>query len=366
MAINLPCGQNGVESSNSGLVGDVYQLLSPYRFGLPSLGKKIKGQGTVMGSFTATEPAVMKWEGVDDKLAKMVSKANLDFAPERRRVREAFKDVQLQIDHPLFKMHYSGVQTKEVKAFMFVDGIAKKLATSGYGVFALDYPGYGLSDGLHGYIPSFDSLVDDVAEHFSKVRENPKYQSLPCFLFGQSMGGAVALKVHFKQPHAWDGAVLVAPMCKMGEDVLPPWPLLQLLTGISKIFPKMKLVPPKDIAEMGFKELKKREQASYNVIAYKDKPRLKTACELLKTTQEIECQLAQVSLPLLILHGEADVLTDCSVSEALYEKASSSDKEILIYKDACHSLLEGEPDETINLVLDNILSWLEKRCAKTE
>ena len=29
------------------------------------------------------------------------------------------------------------------------------------------------------------------------------------------MGGAVALKMHFKQPKAWDGAILVAPMCKV-------------------------------------------------------------------------------------------------------------------------------------------------------
>lgn len=58
----------------------------------------------MMGSFTAAEPAAMKLEGVDDKLAKMVSMVNLDYAPERRRVREAFKDVQLQIDHPLFKV----------------------------------------------------------------------------------------------------------------------------------------------------------------------------------------------------------------------------------------------------------------------
>lgn len=57
-----------------------------------------------MGSFTATEPAAMKWNGVDDKLAKMASMANLDHAPERRRIREAFRDVQLQIDHPLFKV----------------------------------------------------------------------------------------------------------------------------------------------------------------------------------------------------------------------------------------------------------------------
>ena len=45
--------------------------------------------------------------------------------------------------------------------------------------------------------------------------ENPEMRNLPSFLFGQSMGGAVALKVHMKQPDAWNGAVLVAPMCKV-------------------------------------------------------------------------------------------------------------------------------------------------------
>lgn len=33
----------------------------------------------------------------------------------------------------------------------------------------MDYPGFGLSGGLHGYITSFDVLVDDVIEHFSKI-----------------------------------------------------------------------------------------------------------------------------------------------------------------------------------------------------
>lgn len=45
--------------------------------------------------------------------------------------------------------------------------------------------------------------------------ENPEFRLLPSFLFGQSMGGAVALKVHLKQPDAWNGAVLAAPMCKV-------------------------------------------------------------------------------------------------------------------------------------------------------
>lgn len=52
----------------------------------------------------------------------------------------------------------------------FLVGIARKLASSGYAVSAMDYPGFGLSEGLHCYIPSFDNLVDDVIEHYSKVK----------------------------------------------------------------------------------------------------------------------------------------------------------------------------------------------------
>lgn len=46
----------------------------------------------------------MRWEGVDEDLARMVSETKLDQARERRKVREAFKDVQLSIDHCLFKV----------------------------------------------------------------------------------------------------------------------------------------------------------------------------------------------------------------------------------------------------------------------
>ncbi|KAI4995717.1 hypothetical protein ZWY2020_037765 [Hordeum vulgare] len=45
------------------------------------------------------------WEGVDPALERMVLRACLDQAPERRRVDEAFKDMQLiSIDHCLFKI----------------------------------------------------------------------------------------------------------------------------------------------------------------------------------------------------------------------------------------------------------------------
>jgi len=67
-----------------------------------------RGAGAAAMSAAATPPAQAprKWEGlVDEALEREVLGACLDEAPERRRVREAFKDVQLSIDHCLFKVN---------------------------------------------------------------------------------------------------------------------------------------------------------------------------------------------------------------------------------------------------------------------
>ena len=44
---------------------------------------------------------------MDEALEREVLGACLDQAPERRRIREAFKNVQLSIDHCLFKVNRS-------------------------------------------------------------------------------------------------------------------------------------------------------------------------------------------------------------------------------------------------------------------
>ena len=49
-------------------------------------------------------------------------------------------------------------------------GIAKMIAHKGYAVYAMDYPGFGLSEGLHGYIPNFDELVEHVIEQYTRIK----------------------------------------------------------------------------------------------------------------------------------------------------------------------------------------------------
>lgn len=50
------------------------------------------------------------------------------------------------------------------------------------------------------------------------------------------------------------------------------------------------------------------------------------------------------------------------VSQFLYEKASSKDKTLKLYEGGYHCILEGEPDERIFTVLDDIIAWLDSRC----
>ncbi|XP_031490376.1 caffeoylshikimate esterase-like [Nymphaea colorata] len=340
-------------------------------------------------------PEVKRIEGVSEEL-NAIARQNIDFGTMRRRVRSAFIDTQQQLDHPLFKLAPSGIQMEEryevnsrgLEIFckswfppssddvglkgcvffchgygdtctFFFEGIAKRIAAAGYGVFAMDYPGFGLSQGLHGYIPSFDKLVDGVIEHYAKVREKPLIKRLPHFLFGQSMGGAVALKIQLKQPDAWDGMILVAPMCKIAADVTPSNTVIKIASLLSIILPKAKLFPRQDLSELMFREPDKKKMAQFNVIAYDDKMRLRTGIELLKTTKDIESRVREVSAPLLVLHGSGDMVTDPQVSEFLYENASSSDKTLKLYEGGYHCILEGETDERIFQVLNDIISWLD-------
>ncbi|EPS64100.1 hypothetical protein M569_10681, partial [Genlisea aurea] len=336
-----------------------------------------------------------KIEGVSEELNAIASQ-NLDHAPARRRVRLAFSKVQEQLHHVLFKMAPSGIRTEEwyeinyrgqeifckcwlpnpgvrIKGSLFFchgygdtctfffEGIAKHIAASGYGVYAMDHPGFGLSEGLHGYVPSFNVLVDNAIELFRIMKERPEIQGLPRFIFGQSMGGAVAIEALLRTQDEWDGIVLVAPMCKISGEMKPPLSLQKVLILLSNFIPKAKLVPSKDLAELAFREETKRRVASYNVICYSDQTRLKTAVELLNATTHIESQLDKISCPMLILHGGADKVTDPDVSRFLYESAAAGDKTLKLYENGFHCILEGESDDRIRTVLGDIVSWLDSR-----
>lgn len=190
----------------------------------------------------------------------------------------------------------------ECSVFMRATGI--RFAQAGYAVFGIDQEGHGKSEGRRCYVESFQALVDDSIAFFKSIRGTYTYstinylsryllvepvideastvqkytgieitmiliptdleenQNMPHFLYGESMGGAIALHIHRKEPVEWTGAVLQAPMCKISESVKPPSIVTSILTKLAGYIPTWKIVPAANIIDNAFKDPIKREEVA--------------------------------------------------------------------------------------------------------
>ncbi|KAL3680838.1 hypothetical protein R1sor_023794 [Riccia sorocarpa] len=277
----------------------------------------------------------------------------------------------------LFTCHWLPLE-KEIKALIFLchgygmecsvytRETGMRLARAGYAVYGIDYEGHGKSEGRRCYIPKFAQLVADCEDYFRSILEREEYVNKPRFLFGESMGGAVAILVTQRDPSIWNGLVLVAPMCKISEKVKPPALVTAILKKMARLVPTWKIVPSKDIIKNAFKDPIKRVEIRSNPMAYQDQPRLLTALEVLRASEKVERNLNKIFLPFLCLHGGADKVTDPEVSKALYKEALSFDKTLNLYPGMWHGLITGEPDENVQLVFRDITDWLDTRSQDKE
>ncbi|KAK7277749.1 hypothetical protein RJT34_22765 [Clitoria ternatea] len=243
---------------------------------------------------------------------------------------------------------------------IFMRGCGDRLASAGYAVFGIDYEGHGRSGGVRCLINKFDTIVNDCEDFFKSICDLQEYKGIPKFLYGDSMGALVCLLLHKKDPSFWDGAIFVAPMCKVSDKLRRKIPMaMNLLAKFEDVIPKWKIIPTKDIIDRAFKDHAKREKIRSNKLIYQDKPRLKTALEMLRTTASIQDCLHEVTLPFIVLQGDKDTVTDLEASKILYEQANSTDKSIKVYPGMCHGITTGESDQNIALVFIDIIAWLD-------
>ncbi|KAL3576943.1 hypothetical protein D5086_022226 [Populus alba] len=78
------------------------------------------------------------------------------------------------------------------------------LAQMGFACFALDIEGHGKSQGLKGYVPNVDLVVQDCLSFFDSIKNDTQFHGLPFFLYGESMGGAICLLIHLANPTGFD------------------------------------------------------------------------------------------------------------------------------------------------------------------
>jgi alpha-beta hydrolase superfamily lysophospholipase len=242
---------------------------------------------------------------------------------------------------------------------------AVHLAASGFAVAALDHQGHGFSEGLQGHIPDIGPVLDDCDTAFASFRaDHPP--PLPCFLYGESLGGAIALLLHLRRKDLWrDGAVLNGAMCGVSPRFKPPWPLEHLLAAAAAVVPTWRVAYTRgNIPERSFKVEWKRALALASPRRTTAPPRAATALELLRVCRELQGRFEEVELPLLAVHGGDDTVCDPACVEELIRRAGSKDKTLRVYPGMWHQIV-GEPEENVEKVFDEIIAWLKARCSAT-
>ncbi|KAI5069946.1 hypothetical protein GOP47_0014289 [Adiantum capillus-veneris] len=205
---------------------------------------------------------------------------------------------------------------------------ARQLNLQGYGVYAMDWIGHGGSDGLHGYVPSLDYVVTDTKAFFRWVVErNP---GLPCFLFGHSTGGAVALKAacQLSMESLLKGIILTSPALR----VRPTHPVFEVIAPVfSMLLPTLQF---KGANKRGIPVSRDPAQlaAKYSdPLVYTGPLRIRTGSEILRITVYLQRNMEKVTVPFMVMHGTGDKITDPAASQDLYFSAASKHKKLKLY-----------------------------------
>jgi len=226
-----------------------------------------------------------------------------------------------------------------------------------YAVFTFDHQGHGKSEGLVGYIDNFNSLIEDTLLYMNAIRKDYG-KDKKVFILGESMGGAVALKIAMNNLAKLDGYVLVAPMCKISPKVQPPFWVIPILKAISYIFPTLAIIPD-GIPAQSYKLPEKARETLDDPLCYNGYIRLATGRELLNITFELGAKLENILSPFIVVHGKNDCVTEWQLSKELYDRSHSKDKEIKLYDEMYHNLFD-EPPPNPTIVLNDIVTWLDK------
>lgn len=227
---------------------------------------------------------------------------------------------------------------------------AERLVAAGLAVHALDLRGRGRSDGERFYVERFADYVEDVAKLVAIVKA--REPGAPIFMLGHSAGGVVACT--YALDHQAELAGLICE--SFAHQVPAPSFVLAVLKGLSHVAPHAHVLKLKN--EDFSRDGKHVDEMNNDpLIAHEVQP-TQTVAEMVRADERLKRELAQLRLPVLILHGTADKATRPAGSKRFYELASSTDKTLKLYDGHYHDLLADLGKET---VMADIISWIDAR-----
>ena len=228
--------------------------------------------------------------------------------------------------------------------------VAEALAARKIASFAPDHPGHGKTSGHRCFInkfedfyPALDALRDKIATDYADV---------PCFIIGHSMGGLIAGNYLVNQQSKFAGAAFSGAAFEVPE---PPSSFAIFINKVlASIVPKLGALQL-DASEVSRDaEVVRRYQEDPLVHSGKITARL--LVELFSAMQNLQERRSDIKLPLLVMHGEGDVMAAVSGSQNFFDSVGSSDKTLRLYPGLYHEIF-NEPEQA--QVLGELGDWMD-------
>ncbi len=228
--------------------------------------------------------------------------------------------------------------------------LARHCTDRGFAVHALDHYGHGRSEGLPGHVERFSVYLDGVRALLAEARG--QHPDAPLVLLGHSMGALVAAAFLREAQSAFRACVLSGLALK--SDAAPPAPVLWIIRLLSWLAPTAPMIAL-DPAGVSRDPDVVRAYVS-DPLVHHGKVSARLITEMMAAMIDTLAGAAEIDLPLLILHGEEDVLTSPDGSRELHARVASADKTLKLFPGLYHEVF-NEPEK--DAVLEEMTDWLE-------
>ena len=230
--------------------------------------------------------------------------------------------------------------------------LVKHFEPLGFSIYGLDHFGHGRSGGPRLFVPRFNIFTDTLEMFIKKVREWEP--GVPLFLVGHSMGGLITGVYLLDHQHRVDGAVLSGPALIVPDHINPV--TCTAAKVLSRIMPKI------GISGLEANHISRDPQVVNAFIndplVNNGKVTARLGEQILAAISRLNREAKKITLPLLIMHGESDLLAELEGSRQFFNAVSSRDKKLIIWPDRYHEIFS---DPGYEAVFSDMQDWVLER-----
>jgi alpha-beta hydrolase superfamily lysophospholipase len=223
---------------------------------------------------------------------------------------------------------------------------------SDFDVIAVDFRGHGRSPGRRGFVRKYDNLTEDLLSVIEWASN--EVPGARCFVLGHSNGGQVALRAALRSPDRISGLVLSNPVLKVSVEVPPA--KLKLAKLLARYAPWVTLKGELS-AELLTRDPEIQAEHRADPLRH-NRMSAPLFFGMIEGGAMLMERASELKLPILMLLGAQDTVTDPAAAREFFDRLGSDDKTLSIYPKMLH-----EPLNEIGRgqVIDDVLRWLELR-----